>query len=125
MSSQHLSDDLCLDYLTGELPVDERQSFEDHLGECSLCQRSVKEYRTILRSAVPLVANEAVDDLTLGSVTLSIEEGEKRLYAAIERQAGTGGPLKIAKARLANFLLPSNLWAPLAAAASLILALAL
>ncbi len=28
MSPQHLTDDLCLDYLTGELPVDERQSFE-------------------------------------------------------------------------------------------------
>ncbi len=26
MSSQHLSDDLCLDYLTGELPVGEAKS---------------------------------------------------------------------------------------------------
>ena len=60
MSPQHMSDDLCLDYVTGELPVDERQSFEDHLGECSLCRQSVKEYRTILRSGVPLVA-AAVD----------------------------------------------------------------
>src|SRR5260370_41439688 len=94
MSPQHMSDDLCLDYLTGELPVDERQSFEDHLGECSLCRQSVKEYRTILRSAVPLVANEAVDDLTLGPVSWDFEEGEKRLYAAIETRAGTRGPLE-------------------------------
>jgi hypothetical protein len=137
MSPQHMSDDLCLDYLTGELSVDERQSFEDHLGECSLCQQSVKEYRTILRSAVPLVANEAVDDLTLGPVSWDFEVGEKRLYAAIETQGGTRGPLehlpdgtrhvpgKTSEESLAKFLLPSNLIVQLAAAASLILALAL
>jgi len=137
MSPQHLSDDLCLDYLTGEFPVDERQSFEDHLGECSQCRQSVKEYRTILRSGVPLVADEAVDDLTLDSVPWSFEEGTKRLYAAIETQARTRGsfedlkdgakplPRKTSEVRLANFLLPSNLRVQLAAAASLILTLAL
>jgi len=137
MSSQHLSDDLCLDYLSGELSVDERQSFEGHLGECSQCRQSVKEHRTILRSGVPLVADDAVDDLTLDSVPWSIEEGEKRLYAAIETQARTRGsfedfkdgakplPRKTSEARLANFLLPSHLRVQLAAAASLILALAL
>ncbi len=136
MSPQHLNDDLCLDYLTGELPVDERQSFEEHLGECSLCRQSVKEYRTILRSGVPLVADEAVDDLTL-DVPWSIEEGEKRLCAAIETQAETRGPFEHLKERTkllqrkhskvgsGNFLLPSNLHVQLAAAASLILALAL
>src|SRR5258707_10016837 len=98
MSPQHLNDDLCLDYLTGELPVDERQSFEEHLGECSLCRQSVKEYRTILRSGVPLVADEAVDDLTL-DVPWSIEEGEKRLCAAIETQAETRGPFEHLKER--------------------------
>jgi hypothetical protein len=58
-------------------------------------------------------------------VTLSIEEGEKRLYAAIETQDGTRALLKIPKAPLANFFFPSNLRAPLAAGASLIFALAL
>ena len=137
MSPQHPSDDLYLDYLTGELPVDERQSFEEHLGECSLCRQTVKEYRTILRSGVPVVADEAIDDLTLDSVPWPIEEGEKRLYAAIDTQAGTRGPFehlkegtrplprKTPEASLAKFLLPSNLRVQLAAAASLILALAL
>src|SRR6266581_8262500 len=137
MSSQHLSDDLCLDYLTGELPVGEAKSFEDHLGSCPECRQSVAEYRTILRSAASLVPDEAVDDLTLDSVPWSIEEGEKRLYATVETQAGTRGPFEHAKdrmtllppknpkARLANFLLPSNLGVHLAAAASLILALSL
>ena len=132
-----MSDDLCLDYLTGELPVDKRQSFEHHLGECSLCRQSVKEYRTILRSGVRLVADEAVDDPTLGPVLWDFEEGEKRLYAAIEIHAGTRDlfenvtadtkplPRGISEARLANFFLPSNLRVQLAAAASLILALAL
>ncbi len=137
MSSKHLSDDLCLDYLTGELPVDETKSFEDHLGECPQCRQSVVEYRTILRSGLSLIPDEAVDDLTLDSVPWSIEEGEKRLYAATETQAGTRDPSeyvksgtrslprKTSEARLANLLLPSGLRVQLAAAASLILALAL
>jgi len=137
MSSQHLTDDLCLDYLTGELPVDEKRSFEDHVDECSECRRSVQEYRTILRSGLSLVPDEAIDDLTLGSLPWSIDEGEKRLYAAVETQAGTTGPFEYAKdrmtllppkkpkARLVNCLFPSNLGVHLAAAASLILALAL
>src|SRR5260370_18801865 len=90
----HLSEDLCLDYLTGELAVDETKSFKDHLGECPHCRQSVEEYRIILRSAVPLVANEAVDDLTLGPVRWDFEEGEKSLYAAIETQPGTRGPFE-------------------------------
>ncbi len=137
MSSQHLSDDLCLDYLTGELPVGEAKSFEDHLGSCPECRQSVAEYRTILRSAASLVPDEAVDDLILDSVPWSIEEGEKRLYAAIETEAGTTGPFEHAKdwtrplprktsgVRLASFLIPSDLRVHFAAAAALILALAL
>ena len=137
MSPRHLSDDLCLDYLTGELPIDEKPSFEAHLNECSQCRRSVEDYRAILRSSLSVIAGEVVDDLTASSVPWSIEEGEKRLYAAIEAQAGTRGPFenvkdrmkllpaKISMASLANFLFPSNPRAQLAAAASLILALAL
>jgi len=137
MSSQHLSDDLCLDYVTGELPVDETKSFEDHLGECPRCRQSVEEYRTILRSGLSLIPDEVIDDLTLDSLPWSIEEGEKRLYAAVETQAGTRGPFENVKsgtrplprktsgACSANFFLPSGLGVQLAAAASLILALAL
>lgn len=137
MSSPHLNDDLCLDYLTGELPVDEKPSFEAHLDECSQCRQSVEEFRVILRSGVPVIADAVVDDLTAGSVPWSIEEGEKRLYAAIEAQAGNGHrfeheehhrtPLqrKISLAGLANFFFSSNPSAQLAAATSLILALAL
>src|SRR6266700_6911795 len=137
MSSQHLSDELCLDYLTGELPVDETKCFEDHLGECPQCRQSVEQYRTILRSGLSLIPDEALDDLTLDSVPWSIEEGEKRLYAGIETQAGTRGPFehamdwtgplprKTSGVRLASFLIPSDLRVHFAAVAALILALAL
>ena len=137
MSPLHLSDDLCLDYLSSELSVEETKSLEDHLSECLQCRQSVGEYRTILRSGLSLIPDDAGDDLTLGSVPWSIQEGEKRLYAAIEIHAGTRDlfenvtadtkplPRGTSEARLANFFLPSNLRVQLAAAASLILALAL
>ena len=137
MSSEHLSDDLCLDYLTGELPVEERSSFEAHLEDCSQCRENIEEYRTILRSGLPAIAGEVVDDLTAGSVPWSIEDGEKALYTAIETEAETSSPFggvedqakltprKISVAQLANFLLPSNLQTQLAIGACLILALAL
>ena len=137
MSSQHLNDDLFLDYVIGELPVDEKPFFEAHLKECAQCRQSVEEYRTILRSSVPVIAADIADDLTASSVPRSIVEGERRLYAAIETQAGTRGPFapvkdqetplpgKISLAGLAHFLFPSNVGVQLAAAASLILALAL
>ena len=132
MSPLHLSDDLCLDYLSSELSVEETKSLEDHLSECLQCRQSVGEYRTILRSGLSLIPDEAGDDLTLDSVPWSIQEGEKKLYAAIEAQAGTRDPFELVKdetkpretseARLANFFLPSNLRVQLASAASLILA---
>jgi len=137
MSSEHLSDDLCLDYLTGELPVVERPSFEDHLDECSRCRQSLEEYRTILRSGVPAIAGEVVDHLTPSAVPWSIEEGEKALYAAIETEAETANPFgrvkdqakltprKIPVAELTNFLRPSNLQTQFAIAACLIFGLAL
>ncbi len=137
MSSHHLTDDLCLDYLTGELQADAKPSFEAHLNECSQCRQSVEEFRAILRGSVPVIADGVVDDLTPSSVPWSIEDGEKRLYAAIEAQDGTRHrfehaelqrtplPRKISSARLGNPFFPSNLNTRLAAAASLILALAL
>src|SRR5260370_3310008 len=135
MSALHLTDELCLDYLTGELPVDKRQSFEGHLDECSRCRQTVEEYRTILRSGASVLASEVLEDPPLGSVPWSIEEGQKRLYAAIATKAGARGPFeqlktqlparKGSKARLANVLLPSNLLAQLTATILLIHALTL
>jgi anti-sigma factor RsiW len=123
MNSQHLTDDRCLDYLTGELPVDERQSFEDHLGACSRCRQGLEEYRTLLRSEVPLITDKTFDNLTAGPLPWSLDRGLKRLYAAIERQSQTKVPSEHVKDRPKLF--PVHLGLQLAVAASLILVIAM
>src|SRR6266849_6980183 len=81
MKSQNLSDDFCLDYLTGELPAEEIASLDSHLEDCSDCRLRVQQYREILRQGLPSIADEAVE---VGpGLPWSIEEGEKRLYAAM------------------------------------------
>lgn len=87
MKSQHLSDDFCLDYLTGELPGEEKASFESHLGDCSGCRLRVEQYQEILRQGLPSIANETIEGLAGPGLPWSIEEGEKRLYAAIGQDA--------------------------------------
>lgn len=37
-----------MSYLEGELPVDQRQQFEEHLGECPPCRRYLDTYRRTL-----------------------------------------------------------------------------
>ncbi len=83
MKSQHFSDDFCLDYVTGELPRTERVSFESHIGDCSECRSRVEQYREILREGLPRIADEAIEDLAVVGLPWPIEEGERRLYAAI------------------------------------------
>lgn len=137
MSSHHLNDDVCLDYLNGELPVAERASFEDHVIGCSECQRTVQEYQAILKSGLVAMAEEDVDSLMVDAVPWSIEDGVRRLYAAAQTEDGAVTPFERAKrnrnllpariplARVANSRIPSYLRVSLAVAASLILAMAL
>ena len=87
MKSQHLSDDFCLDYLTGELPAEERVSLDSHLEDCSDCRLRVEQYREILRQGLPSIADEAVEGLPTPDLAWSIDEGENRLYAAICQDA--------------------------------------
>src|SRR5215469_8532803 len=84
MSLNHLSDDLCMDYLNGELPLSEMPSFEDHLQQCSQCQQRLDEFETILTNGQLNMADDLGDGPLPSFVPWSIEEGEKRLYAAIE-----------------------------------------
>lgn len=86
MKSEHLSDDICLDYLTGELPATERTSFESHLGDCSECRLRVEQYREILRQGLPSIANQVVEDPAIMGFPCSLEDGEKRLFAAIGQE---------------------------------------
>ncbi len=85
MKSQHLSDDFCLDYLTGQLPAEERVSLDSHLEDCSDCRLRVEQYREIFQQGLPSIASEVVENSFGIDLPWSIEEGEKRLYAAISR----------------------------------------
>lgn len=137
MNSQHLTDDLCLDYLNGELPVVEMPSLECHLDQCPECRQKVEEYRTILRSGLSVMVDEVVENAMFGSLPWSIEEGEKRLYAALKAEAAVTSPARHVELRtkdvpqrmpstpLAKFLLSPNLRPNLAVGASLVLASAL
>ncbi len=87
MSSQHLSEDYCLDYLIGEMPDEEKAFFDAHLGECATCRLRVEQYREILRDGLPSIGDELVADMSVDSSHWSMEEVEKRLYAAIEKEA--------------------------------------
>jgi anti-sigma factor RsiW len=137
MNLQHPSDDLCLDYLHGELPAAEIPFFESHLDECSKCRQRVQEYRTILRSALPAIGDEVVQTPALGSLPWSIDEGEKRLYAAIQTAPGNQRSLgqvrgqttllssETPSARFAHLVPPRTIQRSLAVAAAFILAIAL
>ncbi len=83
MKLQHFNDGLCLDYLTGELPGEEKTSFESHIEDCSDCRLRVEQYQELLRQGLPGMADEVVEDPAIISLPWSLEEGEKRLYAAI------------------------------------------
>src|SRR5260221_733138 len=87
MKSQHLSDDFCLDYLTAELPAEERVSLDSHLEDCSACRLRVEQYQEILRQGLPSIADEAVEGLPTPDLPWSIDEGENMLYAAICQDA--------------------------------------
>lgn len=137
MKSQHLSDDYCLDYLTGELTGEEKASFESHLGDCSDCRLRVEQYREILRQGLPSIADEAVEGLVGPGLPWPIEEGEKRLYAAIGQDAApppeyehaigrTSSPRwQILKGWFGGIILRPNLRVASVVAASMVLAFGL
>jgi anti-sigma factor RsiW len=37
--------DFLMDYLDGELPIEQRRAFEEHLRECPSCVRYIESYR--------------------------------------------------------------------------------
>jgi anti-sigma factor RsiW len=86
MSPQHLEDEIYLDYLTGELPAEERLFLEKHLDHCSECRLHFEQCRELLRGGLPSIADEMIDDLSASPLPWSLGDGEKRLYAAIEKE---------------------------------------
>src|SRR5260221_1202909 len=87
MSPQHLSKDSSLDYLIGELQPDVKDSCEQHVEKCKECNSRMEQYRDILRYGHTGIADGVSNDLRANTLRWSIEDGEKRLYAAIESEA--------------------------------------
>ncbi len=85
MSPQHLEEDIYLEYLTGELPVEARVLLEDHLDDCSKCRSRLEQYRELLRGGLPSIADEMVGDTASDPMPWSPRDVEKRLYATIAR----------------------------------------
>jgi len=85
MIPRHPEEEVCLDYLVGELPSQERALFVEHLGECSECRVRLEQYREIIRGGLASMGAEisAGEELSAGELPQSVEIGERRLYAAI------------------------------------------
>ncbi len=85
MSPQHLEEEIYLDYLTGELPAKKRAFLEEHLETCYECRMHFEQCRELLRDGLPSIADEieTSDDMCPSALPWSIDDGEKRLYAAI------------------------------------------
>src|SRR6266699_5328228 len=88
MNPQHLEDEIYLDYLTGELRVEERLFLEEHLDRCSECRLHFQQCRELLRGGLPSIADEMIDDVSPSPLPWSLGDGEKRLYAAIKKAYG-------------------------------------
>lgn len=88
MNTRHIDENICLEYLTGELPREQKSSFEDHVNVCSDCQSRVEQYRKILRYGLPSIAVVAAEDRETTTLPWSLQEGEKRLYLAIDNEVG-------------------------------------
>ncbi len=137
MSPQHLREDSSLDYLMGELPPHAKVSFEQHLEKCKECYSRMEQYRDILQYGHAGIADEIIGDLPAHTLRWSIEDGEKRLYAAIESEAAFGTKFQrvldhveflswnVFKGRLGRLLSQRYLRATLTVAGSMILALSL
>src|SRR5258707_165018 len=137
MSPQHLGEEICLDYLTGQLTAEEKVSFDRHLDQCRECRLRAEQYRVILRDSLPSIADEVANDMSVGPMPWSAEDGEKRLYAAIEHETGdrvghlrARAPLGSIRSKSRGVWPGSNLFPPrarvgLAIAASIVVALGL
>src|SRR5882672_6960183 len=87
MISTHLSDDSCLDYLAGDLSIEERASIGIHLEKCPQCLARLEQYRELFNAGLPSVASEIVSEMDVLPLPWSIEEGENRLVGAARADA--------------------------------------
>ena len=128
MNPQHLEDEIYLDYLTGELRVEERLFLEEHLDRCSECRLHFQQCRELLRGGLPSIADEMIDDVSPSPLPWSLGDGEKRLYAVIKNAYGDRDERRQPKALqawLRDSVFGSRVWATLAIAATIVAAVGL
>jgi hypothetical protein len=87
MIATHLSDDSCLDYLTGDVSIEERASIGIHLERCPHCLLRLEQYRELFRAGLPSIAAETGSEIEVLPLPWSIEEGENRLVEAARADA--------------------------------------
>jgi anti-sigma factor RsiW len=87
MISTHLSDDGCLDYLTGDLSIEERASIGAHLERCPQCLSRLEQYRELFDAGLPSMSAEIASQMEVLPLPWSIEEGEDRLVGAARADA--------------------------------------
>jgi hypothetical protein len=93
MISTHLSDDRCLDYLTGDLSIEERASIGIHLQSCPQCLSRLEQYQELFNEGLPRMAAEIGSKIEVLPLPWSIEEGEKRLVATARDDARNDLPV--------------------------------
>ena len=98
------------EYVDGELPEDDRRLIDEHLETCLSCRREIKEIRSLVEQARRLPADI---------------EPARALWPAVEsRIAGASATGSEPWARRPRSWARPGLWAPLAAAAMLLIAVA-
>jgi hypothetical protein len=104
MTWKHVTAEACFDYATGEMAAEERTLFESHIRECAQCRLHVEQYQEILREGLPSIADQMMDETSSGQLPWSIEAGEKKLFAALDR----GNNAQIGIQRGFGFQAPAN-----------------
>lgn len=75
---------LCALSLSGELSAEETQWLDDHLRVCKECKGVLDDYEQLVSSVMPeLAAQDHEDQSKEHSSTWSIEDAERRLFAAL------------------------------------------
>lgn len=128
MKLQHLSEETHLDYLTGEMSVEQQSQFRAHLQECAGCRAHLQQYQDVVQNGLPSIADESNGWHFESSKKLpwSMEDGKQKLLSAAAREYSQSlteiksEPLDVRAIPQRAFI--ARLSAPLAIAAAILLA---
>jgi anti-sigma-K factor RskA len=81
---------LCALSLSGDLSEDQAQWLDTHLRACTECKRIFQEYEELVDSVMPELAEQDLEfRIEEPSSTWSIEDAERRLFAALPTRSST------------------------------------